>query len=126
LEELEKNAKVPAETLDAFKKALDDVITGPPAFPPPPKMPETLEGIRNSALLVMTMMQESDDAPTSGMMASAAEIHAAAPKALAHWKAFQQQELPKFNDQLKQLDLPPLKLAQPTEDVEVDMSGNDE
>jgi photosystem II stability/assembly factor-like uncharacterized protein len=126
LEALEKNPKVPADTLDAFKKALDDVITGPPAFPPPPKMPETLEGVRNSALMVMTMMQESDDAPTSRMTASAGEIHATAPKALARWKAFQQQELPKFNDELKRLDLPPLNLKQESEDAEVDMSGNDE
>ncbi len=126
LDELAKNPKAPADAVEAFSKKLDEVIAGAPIFPPPPKMPETLEGVRNAALMVMTMMQGADEAPTAPLLATSAEIRAAAPKALEHWREFLQLELPKFNQQLKNANLPPLNTNAHVDDAEVEMEGDDE
>ena len=97
-----------------------------PRFPPPPSIPETLDGVRDAALILMTFMQDADEAPTAGMMTTYTQIHALAPKALQHWQEFQQQQLPKFNEQLKQANLPPLDLNAKGKTADVEMHVNEE
>lgn len=74
----------------------------------------------------MTMIQDADVAPTSSMTATAAQLHALAPRVLQKWHEFQQQDLPKFNDQLKSGNLPQLNAAQRGRNAEVEMRGNEE
>ena len=126
LEDLADKPGAPKEAIEAFRKQLDEVTGAVPRFPPPPSIPETLDGVRDAALILMTFMQDADEAPTSGMLTTAAQIHALAPKALQHWQQFQQQELPKFNDQLKQANLPPLDLNAKGKTADVETHVNEE
>jgi photosystem II stability/assembly factor-like uncharacterized protein len=126
LEDLALKPDAPKEMIEAFRKQLDQVTGAVPRFPPPPSIPETLDGVRDAALILMTFMQDADEAPTAGMMTTYTQIHALAPKALQHWQEFQQQQLPKFNEQLKQANLPPLDVNAKGKRADVEMHVNEE
>ena len=110
----------------AFREKLDAVASGGPHIPSWTGVPETLEGARGAALMLMTFIQDADEAPTSGMMTSAAEIHALVPKVQQKWHQFEQEDLQKFNQQLKSASLPELNAEKHGGDAEVDMRGNEE
>ena len=76
--------------------------------------------------MLMTLMQDADAAPTEAMLTTAAQIHAATPKVIARWKEFEQQDLPKLNQQLKQDNLSPLVPQASNHEAEVDLRGNEE
>ncbi len=110
----------------AFREKLAAVASKGPHIPSWTGIPETLEGARNAALMLMTLIQDADDAPTSGMMTSATEIHALLPKVQQKWQQFEREDLPKFNQQLKNANLPELNAQKRGADAEVDMRGNEE
>jgi photosystem II stability/assembly factor-like uncharacterized protein len=114
-----------AENLHAFGEKLD-AIAGGEAKGPPRGIPETLDGVREAALMVMTLMQDADEAPTSGMMETAAQVHALAPKVLQKWLDFNQNEVPKLNGELRRENRQPLDTKARGKEAEVDMRGNEE
>jgi hypothetical protein len=126
LDAIKDKPGAPTAEIKSFRNKLDDVAGGEERGPRRGAVPETLDGVRDSALMLMTMMQDADEAPTASMLATSAEIHALVPKVLQKWQDFNRQELPKLNDQLKSGNLPPLNAAERGKDADVDMRGNEE
>lgn len=124
LQAVEKKPSAP--DLHVFHEKLDAIAGGQPQGPPRGGIPETLDGVRGAALIMMAFMQDADEAPTAAMLATAADIHNMSPKVLQKWQDFVRDDLPKFNDQLKSENLSPLNLLQPGRDAEVDLRGNEE
>lgn len=124
--ELETKTGAPAAEIKAFGEKLEAVAGSEEHGPPRGGVPETLDGIRTAALMTMTLIQDADAAPTAGMTENATAVHALVPKVLARWQEFQRQELPQFNQHLKQANLPELNAEKRGADAEVDMRGNEE
>jgi hypothetical protein len=125
LDELEHQPGAPEADIKAFREKLD-AVAGDEAQGPPRGVQQTLDGVRGAALMVMTLVEDADEAPTASMAATASEVHGLMPKVLQKWREFQQQEVPKFNERLKGANLPALNAAQNGPDAEVDMRGNEE
>lgn len=94
--------------------------------PPGGREAETLISVRDASLMLLTLMQDADAAPTQPMLQKAAELHAVTPKVLARWKQFEQQEIPQFNQRLKNGNLPPIDTQARGPEVDVDLRGNEE
>ncbi len=124
LDGLEKKAGTGVD-VKAFREKLD-AIAGGEEQGPPRGVQETLSGVRGAALILMTLIEDADEAPTGAMTSGAADIHALVPKVQQKWQEFQHEELPKFNQQLKGANLPELSARERGTDAEVDMRGNEE
>ena len=66
--------------------------------------------IRTRMLALLTILQDVDDAPTTQATAAVAELEKAFPPVMAKWKTIQTQDLPALNSQLRQANLPELRL----------------
>jgi photosystem II stability/assembly factor-like uncharacterized protein len=121
----QKSPEASAKT-HSFREKLDAIAGGEAQGPPRGGVPETIDGVRGAALMLMTMMQDADEAPTAGMTTTAAEIHALAPKVLQKWEEFNRQDLPKLNGELRNGNQKALDATARGKDSEVDMRGNEE
>ncbi|ABF40626.1 hypothetical protein Acid345_1624 [Candidatus Koribacter versatilis Ellin345] len=127
LDQLHSKGGAAATDIEAFNKKIAEIAGEEEDFGPRrPGTAETLSSVRTGALFLMTMMQDADAAPTEAMLTKATEIHTATPKVIERWKQFVQQELPKFNDRLKQDNLSPLNPQAKVRDAEVELRGNEE
>ena len=121
----QKSPEASAKT-HPFREKLDAIAGGEAQGPPRGRVPETIDGVRGAALMLMTMMQDADEAPTAGMTMTAAEIHALVPKVLQKWEEFNRQDLPKLNGELRNANQKPLDATARGKESEVDMRGNEE
>jgi hypothetical protein len=99
------------EAIDAFSKKLDAVAgegggrrgRGAP-------QPDSLGSVRGSMLTLMGILQDADVAPTTQTVATISEIEKKVPTVLQSWQAFQQQDIPALNQQLRAANLQELKI----------------
>jgi hypothetical protein len=99
------------EAIDAFSKKLDAVAgegggrrgRGAP-------QPDSLGSVRGSLLTLMGILQDADVAPTTQTVATISEIEKKVPTVLQSWQAFQQQDIPALNQQLRAANLQELKI----------------
>ena len=126
LDALQQKSPESAAKTHSFREKLDAIAGGEAQGPPRGGVPETIDGVRGAALMLMTMMQDADEAPTSGMMTSGAEIHALVPRVLQKWEEFNRQDLPKLNGDLRNDKQRPLDATARGKESEVDMRGNEE
>ena len=127
IDKLHAKSGAPVSDIEAFTAKLSEVAgEEDEGGPRRPGAAETLNSVRMGSLILMTLMQDADATPTEPMLAKATELHAATPKVIERWKQFEQQELPKFNDLLKQKSLEPLNPQAFVRDAEIDLRGNEE
>jgi len=100
--------------IDAFSKKLDEV-GGPEQqgfgggrFGAPG--PDTLSSVRGSLMLLMTMIQEADVAPTVPQATAAADRHKALAPVMARWNQVKSQDLPALNSQLRAAGLTAIRV----------------
>ncbi len=126
LDALQQKSPEASAKSHSFREKLDAIAGGEAQGPPRGGVPETIDGVRGAALMLMTMMQDADEAPTAGMTTTAAEIHALVPKVLQKWEEFNRQDLPKLNGELRNRNQKPLDATARGKESEVDMRGNEE
>jgi len=61
-------------------------------------------------LTLMGILQDADVAPTTQTVATISEIEKKVPTVLQSWQAFQQQDIPALNQQLRAANLQELKI----------------
>jgi hypothetical protein len=98
------------KAVKAFEQKLEALADGAARRPGPADEPATLGSIRTRMLALLTILQDVDDAPTTQATAAVAELEKSFPPVMARWKAIQSQDLPALNSQLRQANLPELKL----------------
>jgi photosystem II stability/assembly factor-like uncharacterized protein len=99
------------EAIDAFSKKLDAVAgegggrrgRGAP-------QPDSLGSVRGTLLTLMGILQDADVAPTTQTVATISEIEKKVPTVLQSWQAFQQQDIPALNQQLRAANLQEVKI----------------
>ncbi len=97
-------------SVKAFEQKLQALVEGAARRPGPADEPATLGNIRTRMLALLTILQDVDDAPTTQATAAVAELEKSFPPVMARWKAIQTQDLPALNSQLRQANLPELRL----------------
>jgi hypothetical protein len=114
LRELQKKAQ--GEVLAAVN-ALDQKVQtlagggGGGRRPGPATEGPTLSGTRARYLSLLNIFQEADVAPTTQGAGAAADLERQLPPLLKNWQAIASQDIPALNGQLKQANLPELKVA---------------
>jgi photosystem II stability/assembly factor-like uncharacterized protein len=125
LKTLAQKPGAPGNEIHAMQARLDEIAGGEEQGQRR-GIPQNLGGAKAGALMLMTLVQDADAAPTAPMIATVTEIHVLAQKSLANWQQFKEQDLPKFNQQLKNGGLPPLNVEDRSKDAEADLRGNEE
>ena len=96
--------------VNAFDQKLQALAGGAARRPGPGSEPPTLGGLRTRLLTLLGVIQEVDDAPTTQAAAAVSELSQQLPAVMQQWKAIQTTDLPALNAQLRQANLPELKL----------------
>jgi photosystem II stability/assembly factor-like uncharacterized protein len=104
-----------AEALASFDRQLDELAGRPPApfgggRGGAPEGPETLNSIAANINQLMSALQGADVAPTTQLMAAAADRRAALAAVMAKWTALKGAGLTALNAKLKAANLPPVTI----------------
>ncbi len=100
-------ALVAIKTLD---EKLQTLAGGATRRPGAGAEPPTLGGLKTKFLTLFGVFQEADVAPSTQAAAAVAELQKQLPPLMERWKAMQAQDIPALNKQLKDANLPELKL----------------
>jgi hypothetical protein len=126
LKELESKAS--GETLAAVK-ALDQKLQalagGATRRPGAGTEPPTLGSLRTRFLALFGALQEADVTPSTQAAEAVVELQKQLPPVMERWKELQSQDIPALNQQLKNANLPELKLEAVTESAKATASSKD-
>ena len=126
LKELESKAS--GETLAAVK-ALDQKLQalagGATRRPGAGTEPPTLGSLRTRFLTLFGVLQDADVTPSTQAAEAVAELQKQLPPVMARWKQLESQDIPAMNKQLKDANLPELKLETMTEPAKATASSKD-
>lgn len=121
--------KATGEALAAIK-ALDQklqVLAGGAARRPGPGTePPTLGGLKTKFLTLFGVFQEADVAPSSQAAAAVADLQKQLPPLMQRWNAAKSQDIPALNKQLKDANLPEVKLESFALPAHASVSSKDE
>src|SRR5947209_3957199 len=105
--------KATGEALAAIK-ALDQKLQalagGATRRPGAGTEPPTLGGLKTKYLTLFGVFQEADVAPSTQAAAAVADLQKQLPPLMDHWNTLKSQDIPALNKQLKDANLPELKL----------------
>lgn len=122
-------AKATGETLaavNAMDKKIQDLAGGATRRPGPGTEPPTLGGLKTKFLALFGVLQEVDVAPSTQAVAAVAELQRQLPPLMHRWEAIKSQDIPALSKQLKDANLPELKLEAATQAARATVSSKDE
>ena len=128
IKELQKQAQGNVLTaVNALDKKLDDVAGGgAPRRPGAGNQPPNLGLMRARYLALLGALQEADVAPTTQASAAVDELAKQLTPLMQSWQQIKSKELPALNQQLKNANLPELKLASVATPATATVSSKDE
>jgi hypothetical protein len=88
--------------------------------------PPTLGALKTKFLTLFGVFQEADVTPSTQAAAAVADLQKQLPPLMDRWKAMQSQDIPALNQQLKNANLPELKLESVLAPVRAVVSSKDE
>jgi photosystem II stability/assembly factor-like uncharacterized protein len=97
-------------TINALDKKLEALAGGATRRPGAGTEPPTLSGLKTKFLTLFGIFQEADVAPSTQAAAAVADLQKQLPPLMDRWNAVKSQEVPALNKQLKDANLPELKL----------------
>jgi hypothetical protein len=109
----ELQPKATGEALNAIKtfdQKLQALAGGATRRPGAGTEPPTLGGLKTKFLTLFGVFQEADVAPSTQASAAVADLQKQLPPLMDRWKAMQAQDIPALNQQLKNANLPELKV----------------
>jgi hypothetical protein len=96
--------------IKSFDQKLQALAGGATRRPGAGTEPPTLGGLKTKFLTLFGVFQEADVAPSTQATAAVADLQKQLPPLMDRWKAMQAQDIPALNKQLKNANLPELKL----------------
>ncbi|HKD45253.1 MAG TPA: glycoside hydrolase [Candidatus Angelobacter sp.] len=99
-----------AAAVDQLDQKLQALIGGAGRRPGPGNEPATLGGMRTRYLALFNVLEEADVAPTTQATAALKELEQQLAPIMARWAAIKSEDLPALNAQLKQSNLPEIKV----------------
>lgn len=126
LKELESKAS--GETLaavNALDQKLQALAGGATRRPGAGAEPPSLGGLRTRYLTLFGVLQEADVTPSTQAAEAVAELQKQLPPVMERWKELQSQDVPALNKQLKDANLPELKLEAVTVPAKATASSKD-
>src|SRR5579859_3079017 len=127
LKDLQSHAK--ADTLaavTALDQKLQALAGGVTRRPGAGAEAPTLGSVRTRFLTLLGVLQEADATPTTQATTAVGELQKQLPPLMQRWKAMQAQDIPALNKQLKDANLPELKLEAETLPARSTVSSKDE
>jgi photosystem II stability/assembly factor-like uncharacterized protein len=112
--------------IKAFDQKLQTLAGGATRRPGAGAEPPTLGGLKTKFLTLFGVFQEADVAPSSQAAAAVAELQKQLPPLIDRWNAVKAQDLPALNKQLKDSNLPELKLESALAPARAVLSSKDE
>ncbi|HEX4604042.1 MAG TPA: hypothetical protein VH724_08630, partial [Candidatus Angelobacter sp.] len=128
IKELQKSAQGNVlAAVNALDKKLDDVAgSAAPRRPGAGTQPPNLGLMRTRYLALLGMLQEADVAPTTQAAAAVDELAKQLTPLMQSWQQIKSKDLPALNQQLKNANLPELKLQSVAMPARVTVSSKDE
>jgi len=96
--------------IKAFDQKLQAVAGGATRRPGAGTEPPTLGGLKTKFLTLFGVFQEADVAPSTQAAAAVGDLQKQLPPIMQRWSAMKSQDLPALNQQLKNANLPEVKL----------------
>jgi hypothetical protein len=96
--------------MKTFDQKLQALAGGATRRPGAGTEPPTLGGLKTKFLTLFGVFQEADVAPSTQSAAAVTELQKQLPPLMDRWKAMQAQDIPALNQQLKNANLPELKI----------------
>jgi hypothetical protein len=112
--------------IKAFDQKLQALSGGATRRPGPGTEPPTLGGLKTRFLTLFGVFQEADVAPSSQAAAAVADLQKQLPPLMQRWSAVKAQDLPALNKQLKDANLPEVKLESAVLPARATVSSKDE
>jgi hypothetical protein len=97
--------------VNALGQKLRDIMGVRTRRPVPGTPAPSLGDMKTRMLTLLTVLQETDDAPTSQATAAIAELTQGLSPLKQRWQSFQEADIPALNKKLKEAGLPELKGA---------------
>ncbi len=128
LKDLQKQAQGDVlAAVKAFDQKLDDVAGGgAPRRPGAGNQPPTLGLMRARYLALLGVLQEADVAPTTQAAGAVDELEKQLSPLMQSWQQIKSHDLPALNQQLKNANLPELKLESEMRPARATVSSKDE
>ncbi len=114
-----------AAAVDQIDQKLQTLVGGGGRRPGAGTDQPSLAGMRTRYLALFNVFQDADVAPSTQAAAGVKEIRQQLPPLLARWEAIKSQDLPALNAQLKQSNLPEVKLEATGEAAKAAVSSRD-
>jgi len=127
LKELQSHAS--GDTLAAVKKldgAIQELAGGVTRRPGAGAEPPTLGGLRTRFLTLFGVLQEADVTPSTQATAAVTELMRQLPPLLQRWNQIKTKDVPALNQQLKNANLPEIKLESAITAATAVVSSKDE
>jgi hypothetical protein len=96
--------------IKAFDQKLQALAGGATRRPGAGTEPPTLGGLKTKFLTLFGVFQEADVAPSTQAAGAVADLQKQLPQLMQRWEAIKSQDIPALNKQLKDANLPELKL----------------
>jgi photosystem II stability/assembly factor-like uncharacterized protein len=96
--------------IKAFDQKLQTLAGGATRRPGAGTEPPTLGGLKTKFLTLFGVFQEADVAPSTQAAGAVADLQKQLPQLMQRWEAIKSQDIPALNKQLKDANLPELKL----------------
>jgi hypothetical protein len=96
--------------IKAFDQKLQAIAGGATRRPGAGTEPPTLGGLKTKFLTLFGVFQEADVAPSTQAAAAVGDLQKQLPPIMQRWSAMKSQDLPALNQQLKNANLPEVKL----------------
>ena len=112
--------------INALDQKLQALAGGATRRPGTGTEPPTLGGLKTKFLTLFGVFQEADVAPSSQASAAVADLQKQLPPLMDRWNAVKAQDLPALNKQLKDSNLPGLKLESAVLPPRATVSSKDE
>jgi photosystem II stability/assembly factor-like uncharacterized protein len=128
LKDLQKQAQgEPLAAIKALDQKLESVAGGgAPRRPGAGNQPPNLGLLRARYLALLGALQEADVAPTAQDSAAASELEKQLPPLMQSWQQIKSKDIPALNQQLKNANLPELKIESTLRAVSATVSSKDE
>jgi photosystem II stability/assembly factor-like uncharacterized protein len=112
--------------IKAFDQKLQALAGGATRRPGAGTEPPTLGNLKTKFLTLFGVFQEADVAPSTQAAAAVADLQKQLPPLMQRWSAVKAQDLPALNKQLKDANLPEVKLESAVLPARVTVSSRDE
>ncbi|HVG90816.1 MAG TPA: hypothetical protein VNB54_04935, partial [Alphaproteobacteria bacterium] len=112
--------------IKAFDQKLQALAGGATRRPGPGTEPPTLGSLKTKFLTLFGVFQEADVAPSTQAAAAVADLQKQLPPLMQRWSTVKSQDLPALNKQLKEANLPEVKLESLALPARATVSSKDE